>query len=353
MKTLNIILIIITIIIITVFSTFSYGQVSENFDAWNDGSYGSISTYDHNGVGQWETYNSVCDSQNARSGKAVRFNDDSGENEYLLFKGIDGNGKDSGIGTISFWYSHWDGDGRSVQFQVQYNQNGGGWTNIGSVVSVTSTTYTEFSATPNISGDNILIKVISIDDAERLLIDDFSISDYAGSSNYPDWCNLQSPASGNITEGGSFDVYAQIYEAGVTNAVGQGSGIQAWIGYSTSNSDPSTWTDWVPATYNTDVSNNDEYMADIGTEISSAGTYYYASKFTVNGTDYSYGGYNSEGGGFWGGSNVSGILTVNACPTLSAPVATNAVNIDETEFTATWNAVAGADGYYLDIYGNF
>ncbi|HRW21856.1 MAG TPA: hypothetical protein P5509_07785 [Bacteroidales bacterium] len=102
MKTLNIILIIITIIIITVFSTFSYGQVSENFDAWNDGSYGSISTYDHNGVGQWETYNSVCDSQNARSGKAVRFNDDSGENEYLLFKGIDGNGKDSGIGTISF-----------------------------------------------------------------------------------------------------------------------------------------------------------------------------------------------------------------------------------------------------------
>jgi len=311
MKTLNIILIIITIIIITVFSTFSYGQVSENFDAWNDDSYGSISTYNHNGVGQWETYNSMCYSQNARSGNAVRFNDNSGENEYLLFKGIDGNGKDSGIGTISFWYRHWDGDGRSVQFQVQYNQNGGGWTNIGSVVSVTSITYTEFSATPNISGDNILIKVISIDDAERLLIDDFTITDYAGSSNLPDWCNLQYPPNGTITEGGSFNVYAQIYEAGVTDTTGQGSGIQAWIGYSTTNSDPSTWTDWVPATYNTDVGNNDEYMAEIGSAISSAGTYYYASKFTVNGTDYSYGGYNSGGGGFWGGSNVSGVLTIN------------------------------------------
>jgi hypothetical protein len=168
--------------------------------------------------------------------------------------------------------------------------------------------------------------------------------------NYPDWCNLQSPANGNITEGGSFDVYAQIYEAGVTDPAGQGSGIQAWIGYSTSNTDPSTWTNWVPATYNTDGGNNDEYMADIGTEISTAGTYYYASRFTVNGTDYTYGGYNSSGGGFWGGSNVSGVLTVNACPTLSAPVATAGSDIDATSFKANWNAVTGADGYYLDVY---
>ncbi len=169
-------------------------------------------------------------------------------------------------------------------------------------------------------------------------------------ANYPDWCNLQYPESGVIYTNETFDVYARIEEAGITDAAGQGEDVQAWIGYNSTDTDPSTWTNWVSATYNTDYGDSDEYVADIGSEIGTAGTYYYASRFTVNGTDYSYGGYNSGGGGFWGGSNVSGILTVNSCPTLSAPVATNAVNIDETEFTATWNAVAGADGYYLDVY---
>jgi len=168
--------------------------------------------------------------------------------------------------------------------------------------------------------------------------------------NYPDWCNLQYPELGTIYTNGTFDVYARVEEAGITNGEGQGGDIQAWIGYSSSDTNPATWTDWVSANYNTDYGDSDEYVADIGSEIGTAGTYYYASRFTVNGTDYSYGGYNSGGGGFWNGTNVSGILTVNSCPTLSAPVATNAVNIDETEFTATWNAVAGADGYYLDIY---
>ncbi len=161
------------------------GQVNENFDNWSDGSYTPTSTYTDANGGQWETYNAMCHSDNARSGNAIRFNDDSGENEYLLYKGTDGNGKDGGIGTISFWYRHWDGDGSGVQFQVQYNQNSGGWTNIGSVINVTSTTYTQFSETVNLSGDDILIQVISIDDAERLLIDDFSVTNYSSGATEP------------------------------------------------------------------------------------------------------------------------------------------------------------------------
>jgi endonuclease I len=126
--------------------------------------------------------------------------------------------------------------------------------------------------------------------------------------NYPDWCNLQHPSSGSIFTGGAFNVYAQIYEDGVTNGLGQGSGISCWIGYSLSNTNPNTWTNWVAATYNTDNGNNDEYMANIGSSLP-AGTYYYASRFTVDGTNYSYGGYN---GGFWNGTtNVSGTLTVS------------------------------------------
>ena len=129
-----------------------------------------------------------------------------------------------------------------------------------------------------------------------------------------DWANLQSPASGTIERYGDFDVYAQVYEPGITNTGGQGAGIDVWIGYSTTDSDPSTWTDWVIATYNTDIGDNDEYMANIGASITAVGTYYYASRFQLGSAPYVYGGFS---GGFWDGTtNVSGELTVEALPQL-------------------------------------
>ena len=56
--------------------------------------------------------------------------------------------------------------------------------------------------------------------------------------NNLDWVNLQYPAEGSIRVGANYDVYSRVYEPGVTNAQGQGSNIQAWIGYSSSNSNP-------------------------------------------------------------------------------------------------------------------
>ena len=147
------------------------------------------------------------------------------------------------------------------------------------------------------------------------------VSDMSGFGNAPtpcssstdevDWANVQFPANGAINLGDTFNVYAQTLETGLTDSVGQGAGIQAWIGYNTSNIDPSdaSWT-WVVATYNTDSGNNDEYVANIGTAIPSTGTYYYASRFQLNSGPFKYGGYN---GGFWDGTtNVNGVLTVNA-----------------------------------------
>lgn len=129
-----------------------------------------------------------------------------------------------------------------------------------------------------------------------------------------DWCNLQWPENGTIDQGGTFDVYAQVWEDGVTTGGGQGAGITAWIGISTEDTDPSTWTTWIPATYNGDSGNNDEYTAEIGSSLP-AGTYYYAARFQIDGGPYSYGGYNAGGGGFWDGTNnVSGMLTVNFVP---------------------------------------
>lgn len=135
-----------------------------------------------------------------------------------------------------------------------------------------------------------------------------------------DWCNLQFPSSGSIQTGQSLTVYTQGYEPGVTDGTGQGAGINVWVGTSTTNSDPSGggWT-WTAATFNVDAGNNDEYSAAIGSGLT-PGTYYYASRWQLNGGPYKYGGYSAGGGGFWDGTTyVNGELTVTVGPCLSAP----------------------------------
>jgi len=137
-----------------------------------------------------------------------------------------------------------------------------------------------------------------------------------GGSNYSylvgqapiSWANLQSPATGSINPGESLDVFAQAYIAGLTGQATPAPGLEAWIGYSSSNTNPDTWTNWIPASYTGPAGSNDEFSTAIGTGLT-PGTYYYASRFRLNTGPYVYGGYNS---GFWNGTaNISGILTVN------------------------------------------
>jgi len=132
-----------------------------------------------------------------------------------------------------------------------------------------------------------------------------------------DWQNLQSPGSGTLESGETYTVYARVFEPGVTDSPGEGTAVDAWIGYSTSNTNPMAWTNWVPATYfGDDGINNDEYTANLGSVITAAGTYYYASRFQINGGPYRYGGYeatDSDGNGTWDGTaDISGVLTVTA-----------------------------------------
>jgi len=74
-----------------------------------------------------------------------------------------------------------------------------------------------------------------------------------------DWYNTQWPSTAQICEGDSVDIYGQVFELGVTDAVGQGAGITAWIGWSTVDDDPATWTNWIEAPYISDEGNNDQY----------------------------------------------------------------------------------------------
>ncbi|WP_026976492.1 T9SS type A sorting domain-containing protein [Flavobacterium tegetincola] len=126
------------------------------------------------------------------------------------------------------------------------------------------------------------------------------------------YANLQSPGTANIKTCDSQTFYAQVFKEGVTEAPGQGSGITAWIGKYTANTDPATWSEanWVLATFNVQSGNNDEYQATFGP--SAAGTYYVASRFNLATGAFVYGGYSATGGGLWSVSNASAVLTVEA-----------------------------------------
>lgn len=133
-------------------------------------------------------------------------------------------------------------------------------------------------------------------------------------TNGLDFVNVQSPGNSSICEGQSITIYGQVYEAGLTEPVGQGAGITVQYGISSVNTNPATWpaTAWNSATYNP-LSlvnpNNDEYQATLNNL--TPGTYYYAFSYTYNGCTV-YGGYSSTGGGAWNGtSNINGVVVVN------------------------------------------
>ncbi|MCF8444889.1 MAG: Ig-like domain-containing protein, partial [Crocinitomicaceae bacterium] len=121
-----------------------------------------------------------------------------------------------------------------------------------------------------------------------------------------DWANLQFPGSGSICQGGTYTIYGQLYNTGAVNTVGAGvaaTGVTTEFGYSSNNTNPSTWTNWSTATFNPSGggTQNDEYM---GTLTGLApGTYYYAFRYQINGCGWQYGGYSPVGGGIWDGTN--------------------------------------------------
>ncbi|MEL1243248.1 GEVED domain-containing protein [Flavobacterium sp. DGU11] len=179
--------------------------------------------------------------------------------------------------------------------------------------------------------------------------EDYLLNIQAASTETLDYVNLQWPATMTFAAGGSDTAYAQAWKGGLTEAPGAGAGIMAWIGISPagSNTNPNTWTNWVPATFNVQAGNNDEYMAAIGAGLA-PGTYYYASRFTLNGGPYTYGGFTPTGGGTWDGTtNVSGVLTVTCSTTAPVAAATQTfcsgatvANLQATGAVISWYNVA-------------
>ncbi len=176
MRTLSKTLFLLGIMALIAFPGQSFAtDVVENFDGLSEGAYG---TYDYNG---WHMEVTLCNSVNARSGNAPRLRDATGS--LLEYQG-DGGGKDGGVGTISFWYRAWDGNPTAV-YDVKVNINGAGWTNIGSQINTTSTTYAEWTHALDNPSDNIIVRVERAS-GERLHVDDFTIADYGPDTTPPE-----------------------------------------------------------------------------------------------------------------------------------------------------------------------
>ena len=170
---------------------------------------------------------SLVNSLNARSGDCVWLDFDR-RDPYLEFKGLDGNGHDGGIDTISFWFRHWDGDGSAIIFELQYNANNAGWVTAAEG-TCTSTTYEQFSHNLNLSGDNIRVRIIPTSNPERLLVDDFVLVS-GGSNPPPDTISFVASSSTANESDGTLLIPVTISpaaEASVAVSVGVGSATSA------------------------------------------------------------------------------------------------------------------------------
>ncbi|MFC6096814.1 choice-of-anchor J domain-containing protein [Flavobacterium qiangtangense] len=188
-------------------------------------------------------------------------------------------------------------------------------------VAVNSTTYQELLVDLSAYvGTNVYIAFVrnaAPANGWYLYVDDVTVENIP--ADLPDLVALTSPATSSVEVGSSMVVNAQVFEAGLTDVEpglsGQAAGIIGAIGISPIglNTNPNTWTTWIPATYDALVTGaNDGYKATIGATLA-PGTYYYAPRFSLNGGVYAYGGINSSNvGGNWDGTTFnSGVLTIN------------------------------------------
>lgn len=268
--------------------------------------------------------------------KGASINLYSTKNDWLISNEID-LGATPGLYRVRYRYAVTSYNGTTVQstlgthrVDVVVSTDGGvTWSNANSIRTYTGVgTYSNTGEyeTIELTGYSGVVKIAFVASTTSTFPDiDFHIDDFSVETiptDTPDYVSLQWPPNATITRTSTVDVYGQVYEGGLTDVEpglsGQAAGIQVWVGISPQgqNTNPNTWTNWVPATWNTaHISNNDEYMASIGATLS-PGTYYYATRFSLNDGPYRYGGIDaSNNGNFWDGVTYnSGVLTVTPLP---------------------------------------
>lgn len=186
-------------------------EINENFNEasdWVAQEGVGITSYGNHSINGFQLNSGLRESAaNSRGGvgHSVRLRNAASPIPRLEYTG-EGTGKSGGVGVISFWYRHWNGTGAAIDFEVEISTNGIDFILIESVTGFQNANYTEFSSEVNNTAENIWIRV-STNGAERLIIDDFSITDY-------------DPTALNITlDTDGFDGDFGNVEAGNTSAI--------------------------------------------------------------------------------------------------------------------------------------
>lgn len=112
-----------------------------------------------------------------------------------------------------------------------------------------------------------------------------------------DFCNLQHPPStaqpaGTPTE----SIYARVFENGLTQPAGSDPSVLVQIGYGPVATNPQNQPGWIwtSAAFNVQIGNDDEYRATL--TVPAAGTYWYASRFSLDNINWTYCDLNGAGG---------------------------------------------------------
>ncbi|UBB90970.1 T9SS type A sorting domain-containing protein [Candidatus Kaistella beijingensis] len=189
---------------------------------------------------------------------------------------------DSGSTTISA--SGYTSGFSGITYQWQSSTDGTTFTNIGTA----SSTYTNYT-TPTITQTTwYRLKVNCSFSASTAYSDSVAII----IGKVASWANINSGLASAVCSGTSLTPTGQVYISGITEAAGQGVGVSADFGYSTTSSDPTSstgWT-WVAATFNLQNGNNDEFKYSWTPTV--AGTYNYTFRFKSGSCGFVYGGDN-------------------------------------------------------------
>lgn len=318
-------------IICLCFFMSSYGQGSESFSNLNapGNGYANGSYTGDNGI-TW-TYDgarTVTSTYNI-TGTTIGFGDSGAGTRYVSAT-TDANG----VGDLNYSVSRYFTGGTAADRSIEVYVNGILYDSY--TLAAEGPIYTR-SFTANETG-SVLIEFRSVG-SRQIVIDDVSWT--VACTDTVDFENISSPTTSpeTITEGNTFNVSTQAVEPGITDAnpLAEGVGIEAWIGYSSTDNDPSTsagWT-WISATYTNDIGANDIHQAEIGSGLA-PGTYYYATRHRLNGCGFTYGG----SGGFW--NNDSQVLIVNALP--PADVVITEVMYNSTGTDDEWIEICNVSG---------
>lgn len=145
-----------------------------------------------------------------------------------------------------------------------------------------------------------------------------------------------------INRGDSARISGKVYIPEITQTPGATADLQAWVGISNENTDPSTWNEsaWIPAQFAVQEGNDDVFEGYIGKPLAN-GTYAVSMRYQYKNDGFIYGAHSTSGGGFWNGeTHVNGSLTITQLATTLFPVSGSShVSVNPT---LTWHAIPEA-----------